>query len=104
MENRVASIRNIIDKDSWCHISGVINPADTPTRVCKINDFERWFEDPQFLHTDVDVSKFDVWERLKLVEAVVQNEAKVGKKDFDGAAHIVLDVDKDLKVGSVVCF
>ena len=50
-------------------------------------------------------------ERLKLVEAVVQNEAKGGKKDFkgvnsvnmlcsdffDGAGHIALDVDKDFK-------
>ena len=43
---RVVTIRNIIDKDSWYHISGVNNPADIPTRVCKINDFERWFDDP----------------------------------------------------------
>ena len=56
MENRVVSIRNIIDKDSWYHISGVNNPADIPTRVCKINDFERWFNGPQFLYTDIDVS------------------------------------------------
>ena len=56
VENRVASLRNIIDKDSWYHISGVNNPADIPTRVCKINDFERWFDGPQFLYTAVDVS------------------------------------------------
>ena len=31
----VVSIRNIIDKDSWYHISGANNPADIPTRVCK---------------------------------------------------------------------
>ena len=70
----------MIDKDSWYHISGVNNPADVPTRVCKINDFERWFDGPQFLYTDIDVSKFDAKERLKLVEAVVQNDAKGGKK------------------------
>ena len=80
VENRVVSIRNMIDKDSWYHISGVNNPADVPTRVCKINDFERWFDGPQFLYTDIDVSKFDAKERLKLVEAVVQNDAKGGKK------------------------
>ena len=56
VENKVASIRNIIDKDSWYHISGVNNPADIPTRVCKINDFERWCDGSQFLYTDVDVS------------------------------------------------
>ena len=80
VENRVVSIRNMIDKDSWYHISGVNNPAGVPTRICKINDFERWFDGPQFLHTDIDVSKFDAKERLKLVEAVVQNDAKGGKK------------------------
>ena len=31
VENRVVSIRNIIDKDSWYRISGVNNPADIPT-------------------------------------------------------------------------
>ena len=40
------------------------------------------FNGPQFLYTDIDVSKFDPGKRLKLVEAVVQNEAKVGKKGF----------------------
>ena len=118
VENRVVSIRNIIDKDSWYHISGVNNPADIPTQVCKIKGFQRWFDEPQFLYTDSDVSKFDLLERLKLVEAVVQNEAKGGKKDFkgvnsvnilcsyffDGACHTALDVDKDFKEGSYVVF
>ena len=118
VENRVVSIRNIIDKDSWYHISGVNNPADIPTRVCRIDDFGRWFDGPQFLYRNIEISKFDVGERLKLVEAVVQNEAKGGKKDFkglnsinmscsdffDGAGHIVLDVDRDYKEGSDVVF
>ena len=73
---------NIIDKDSWYHISGVNNPADIPTQVCKIKGFQWWFDEPQFLYTDSDVSKFDLLERLKLVEAVVQNEAKRWKKGF----------------------
>ena len=68
---------NIIDKDSWYHISVVNNPADIAAQVCKIKGFERWSDEPQFLYTDIDVSKFDLLERLKLVEAVVQNEAKV---------------------------
>ena len=108
VENRVVSIMNFIDKDSWYHITGVNNPADIPTQVCKIKGFQRWFDEPQFLYTDSDVSKFDLLERLKLVEAVVQNEAKGGKKVFkgvnsvnmfcsdffDGAGHIALDLDK----------
>ena len=77
MENRVVSLRNIIDNDSWHHISGVSNP----TRAWRKNDFERWFDGPQILYTDIEVSKFDIGERLKLVEAVVQNKAKGGKKD-----------------------
>ena len=87
-ENKVVSTRNIIDKDSWYHLSGVNIPADIPTRVCKINDFERWFNSPQFLYTDIKVSKFDVRERLKLVEAVVQNKAKGGKNDFKGVNSV----------------
>ena len=55
---------------------------------------------------------------MKLVEAVVQNEAKDGKKDFkgvnsvnmlrsnffDGAGHIALDVEKDFKEETDVVF
>ena len=55
---------------------------------------------------------------MKLVEAVVQNEAKDGKKDFkgvnsvnmlrsnffDGAGHIALDFEKDFKEESDVVF
>ena len=33
MENRVVSIRNIINNDNWYYISGLNNPADIPTRV-----------------------------------------------------------------------
>ena len=109
VKNRVVSIRNIIDKDSWYHASGVNYLADIPTGICKINDFERWFDGPQFFYTDIDVSKFDAGERLKLVEAVVQNKAKGGKKGskgvnsvnvlcsdfFDVAGHLVLGVDKN---------
>ena len=117
-ENRVVSMRNIIDKDSWYHISGVNNPADIPTRVCRIDDFERWFDGPQFLYADIEISKFDVGARLKLVEAVVKNEAKGGRRDFkgvnsvnmlcsdffDGSGHIALNVDRDFKEGSDVVF
>ena len=38
--------------------------ADIPTRVCKINNFKRGFDGPQFLSTDTDVNKFDTGRRL----------------------------------------
>ena len=55
---------------------------------------------------------------MKLVEAVLQNKTKGGKKDFksvtsvkmfcsdsfDGAGHIALDVDNNFKGGSDVVF
>ena len=55
---------------------------------------------------------------MKLVEAVVQNEAKGGKKVFkgvnsvsmfcsdffDGAGHIALDLDKGFKRRNGCCF
>ena len=67
------------------------------------------------MYTDIVVNKFDVGERLKLLEAIVQNEVKGGKKDrkgvnsvntscshfFYGAGHIV---DKDFKEGSDLVF
>ena len=85
-ENRVVSIRNIINKDSCYHKSGVNNAADVPTRVCKINDFKRWFDGPQFLYTDIDVI------------------SNLCSDFFHGAGHIALDVDTDFKVGSDVLF
>ena len=64
------------------------------------------------MYTDSDVNKFDLLERLKLVEAVVQNEAKGGKKDFQGVnsvnmfccdffdgVHIALDFNNNFKEG-----
>ena len=68
------------------------------------------------MYTDIDVSKFDIGDGLKLAEAVVQNEAKGGKREFkgvnnvnmfcsdffDGAGHIALDVDNNFKEGSDV--
>ena len=69
------------------------------------------------MYGDVDVlSTFDIGERLKLVETVVQKGAKGRKKDFkdvnkvnmlfsdffDGAGHIALDIDQGFKVSADV--
>lgn len=41
VENRVVKIRNVVDRDCWFHVSGKLNPADGPTRMC--NDFNDFF-------------------------------------------------------------
>ena len=33
VENRVVSIRNVVDRDSWRFVKGEVNPADVPTRI-----------------------------------------------------------------------
>ena len=41
VENRVVMIRNVIDCEMWSFILSEENPADIPTRICNIEDFER---------------------------------------------------------------
>ena len=84
----VVSITNVADQNSWYHISGINNLTDIPTQISKINDFERCFDGPQFLYSSIDVSKFGVGEKLKLVGVVVQNEASVGKLVFQDAGTV----------------
>ena len=84
----VVSITTVPDKNSWYHVSDKNNLTDIPSQISKINDFERCFDGPQFLYSSIDVSKFDVGEKLKLVGAVVQNEASVGKKVFQDAITV----------------
>ena len=52
VENRVVNIRSVVPRENWFHVSGVINPADIPTR--KVDDFceyfdSTWFNGPSFL-------------------------------------------------------
>ena len=103
MENRGVSIRSIINKDSWYHISCVNKPADIPTPVCKINNFERSFDRLQSLYTDIDVRKFDAGERLKLVKVVFEIEAKDGKKDLKGVSSMNMLCSNFLVVLFTLC-
>ena len=103
MENRGVSIRSIINKDSWYHISCVNKLADIPTPVCKINNFEGWFDRPQSLYTDIDVRKFDAGERLKLVRVVFEVEAKDGKKDLKGISSMNMLCSNFLMVLFTLC-
>ena len=48
VENRVVNIRKVVDSDDWSCIPGKDNPADIPTRICELSDFDRWFEGPEF--------------------------------------------------------
>ena len=57
-------------------------PNSTPTQICKINDLERLFNDSQFLISNADDSESGVGKKMKLVEAAVQNAARLIKQDF----------------------
>ena len=49
MENRVVSITNDVDNNSWYHVSAINNPTDITTRISKMNYFEKCFDEPQLL-------------------------------------------------------
>ena len=65
VENRVVTIREIVDRDNWLYVKGEVNPADIPTRMSKdLNDcFENeWFSGPRFLREsffEMNSSEFD---------------------------------------------
>lgn len=52
--NRVATIRNLSDPDSWSHVPTTINPADMASRGTSISELihSHWFSGPQFLWTE----------------------------------------------------
>ena len=93
VENRVVKIRKVVDRENWNHIRGVDNPADISTSICSDVDLKRWFEGPKFLY-DLEVfdNEFDVEERIKLVEDVVNSESK-GFKSSNNAKNASLMQD-----------
>lgn len=76
VETKIVSIRNFVNKDSWCQVFGINNFGYIPTQICKINDFERWFDGPEFSNFGIGVSNFDVEEK---VEVVAQNKGNCWK-------------------------
>jgi len=74
VENRVVNIRKVVDCDDWSYIPGKDNPADIPTRVCEINDFDRWFKGPEFLRSREGCcgELFDVEARSKDADVLVE--------------------------------
>ena len=77
VENRVVKIRKVVDCDNWSYISGEENPADIPTRVCEINDFEKWFKGPSFLfENEFEPKSFDVEAKLKDADVLVESRQK----------------------------
>lgn len=51
MANRVAEIHEYTDKKNWVHVRSELNPADLPSRGCKLQDLNTsiWFTGPEFL-------------------------------------------------------
>ena len=53
VENRVVGIRKIVAREQWHHVSGILNPADIPTRkIENLRDVFHggvWFKGPEFL-------------------------------------------------------
>jgi len=52
VENRVVSIRKVVDRNKWYFVKGELNPADIPTRISKglVDCFDdSWLSGPSFL-------------------------------------------------------
>ena len=65
VENRVITIRGVVDRNRWNFVKGELNPADIPTRVSSnvIESFSgSWFQGPSMLKLDVVDVKFFVGE------------------------------------------
>ena len=55
VQGRVIKIRNDVADAKWAHCSGVLNPADIPSRGLSISDTgvrKRWLCGPEFLLGD----------------------------------------------------
>ena len=66
----------MVDRDRWFHVEGVHNPADIPTRVvsCK-ESLRKWFDGLEILYKENVMSvEFNVWERVKSVDEMVNSE------------------------------
>ena len=56
VENRVITIRGVVDPNRWNFVKGELNPADIPTKVSSnvIESFSgSWFQGPSMLKLDV---------------------------------------------------
>ena len=77
MENRVVGIRKFVNRDKWRNIGRASNPADMPTRVCDMKDFDSWFRGPAFLfQIKFKFEGCDATERLELMDNIVNIETK----------------------------
>jgi len=76
VENRVVTIREIVPREKWHHVSGKINPADIPTRM--VHDFNDcfgtlWFNGPEFLNTlSYNYTEFCVKDNTCEIEATLE--------------------------------
>ena len=74
--NRVQEIREVTSKESWRHVPGVMNPADLPSRECRVPQLlqNRWWEGPAWLKQPAED-----WPsgELQPDEAMVEQERRV---------------------------
>ena len=78
-------------------VSGSLNPADIPTRVCDVGDFGRWFSGPPFLYeADFDVVDFDAERKLNMADVVVESR-KVERLHDGIAMNVGIECGDDLK-------
>ena len=74
----MVKIRKVVNCDNWSYFSGEENPVDIPTRVCELNDFERWFKRPSFLFENNFKSKcFDVETKLNDANVLSSHEKRM---------------------------
>ena len=87
VENRVVKIRKVVDCENWFFIRGKDNPADIPTRVCELSDFDRWFRGPGFLFDDGrEFENFDVEAELNNANVLIESREK-GTAVYAVATH-----------------
>ena len=98
VENRVVNIRKVVDCDDWSYIPGKDNPADIPTRICELSDFDRWFKGPGVLHS-VEKGRdesFDVEARSKEADVLVE------AKKFKDVTTATITIEEMKDVAKVI--
>jgi len=84
VENRVVNIRSVVPKENWFHVSGVLNPADIPTRMVKdFNEYfvDEWFSGPSFLFSHI-ISKEPLNSKLVKLNDVLFEAKKLSCDNF----------------------
>ena len=99
VENRVVEIRNVVGREKWFHVSGKINPADTPTRFCRVDVFKEWYKGPELLYEEnLCLERFDVSKKLDEVNNVVSKEVKTCVSSFNVCSEVISSVAQNVVI------